>query len=288
VAVAGLAFAALWEMAESIRFSLGMMESTGMPFFSSNISEAELAALNSIAIAWLFREAIAGAILGTYRRLKAASAVTARELSEKRREPPILFLRSFKDDEQQVESSEALLSHAIGGRRHTVRLEEIVADIMFARGPLVALANPGVVSAPIGAARDVVANEDWQTRVIGYLEACQIVVCFFGGTPSFLWEIDQIVRRRKVDSMLFVFPADYPQNRTIVENAPKLAELLGLRDASEERRLLASTRVLVHDARTGQFEAIQSKRADSLAYREAIIQAGARILRNAELSSGRS
>jgi hypothetical protein len=166
-------------------------------------------------------------------------------------------------------------------------LEELVADVMFARGPLVALANPNATAAPIGAARDIVANEDWQARVLSYLDACQIVVCFFGKTSSFLWEIDQILARDKLHALMIVLPADYPGDRTLIRHAPKLASLLGLADEGDERARLRHVRVLVYDIADGVFEAIRSRRNDSFAYHEAIVRGGARILKNARSAAGR-
>jgi hypothetical protein len=166
-----------------------------------------------------------------------------------------------------------------------VRLEEIVAELMFARGPLVALANPFVRSAPLGAARDVSSDADWQENVLSYLKMSQIVVCFLGKTKSFLWEIDRIIAYDKLEATVIVLPPTYPHDRQLIHDAPRLAALIGLADERDERTRLKDARVLVHDAKAGVFRAIRSKRADSFSYREAILIGAATIQLNASLGS---
>jgi hypothetical protein len=245
------------------------------------ISEAELQFLNLVPLVWLFRSLVSRQLLRAYEALRRSTARTARELADRRPEPPILFLRSFMDDEQLVSSSDALLGYAFGAGRSQVRLEEIVAGVMFARGPLVALANPHAHSAPIGAARDVTADADWQEKVLSYLAASQIVVCFLGKTQSFLWEIDRIIAEGKLDASLIVLPPSYPHDRQLVHDAPMLARLIGLRDEADERARLAGVRVIVHDAAENGFRAVRSRHADSFSYREAILIGAATILQNA-------
>jgi hypothetical protein len=262
-----------------------MDEGTG-PWFDTlgisaySIEEWELEALLTISLVLMFRSFITRAIQRAIRDMHATSARTARELSERRPEPPILFLRSFMDDEQMVRSADAVFVHALGGSRETVRLEEIVAGIMFARGPLVALANPLVDAAPIGAARDVAADDDWQEKVSAYLHASQAIVCFLGKTDNFRWEIDRIIAGGRLDSMLLILPPTYPDDRTLFEHAPQLAGLMGLTSADEEREALADVMVVVHDAERGEFLAIRSEHADSWAYQEAITTGAAIVARH--------
>ena len=267
-----------------------MHDGTG-PWFETidtsaySIAEWELEALLTIALVLTFRSFIASAIQRAIRDMHATSARTARELSERRPEPPILFLRSFMDDEQMVPSADAVFMHALGAVRETVRLEEIVAGVMFARGPLVALANPLVDAVPIGAARDVAADDNWQDRVSEYLHASQAIVCFLGKTDNFRWEIDRIIEGGRLDAMLLVLPPTYPDDRTLFEHAPRLAALMGLTSEEQEREALADVMVIFHDAERGEFLAIRSEYADSWAYREAITIGAAIVAHNHDMQA---
>jgi hypothetical protein len=151
---------------------------------------------------------------------------------------------------------------------------------MFARGPLVALANPLVDAVPIGAARDVSADDHWQETVSAYLRASQAVVCFLGTTGNFRWEIDRIIEGDRLDSMLLVLPPTYPDDRTLCEHAPQLAGLMGLTSEEQERQELAGVMVVLRDADRGEFLAIRSEHADSWAYREAMTIGAAIIARS--------
>lgn len=274
-------FAALVVAELGFCFLFGALQPSGD--FPTPVSEGALEILIMIAMVWLFRGLVSHALVQAYEDLKRNSARTARELADKRPEKPILFLRSFMDDEQLVPSSDALLGYAFGASRARVRLEEIVAEIMFARGPLVALANPLVHSSPLGAARDVAADVDWQDKVLTYLQASQAVICFLGKTKSFLWEVDRIVFHGKLDSTMIVLPPTYPTDRQLVHDAPELARLIGLTGEDDERARLKGVRVLVRDAEAGGFRAVHSSRADSFSYHEAILIGAATIQRNAEL-----
>lgn len=285
LSVAALSAVAVYELGESLWRGIvlmRMLDSYDLPLPSLwTISQAELEALNGVALVWLFRTLLSRAFVKAYVSLRSATARTARELSDTRPERPILFLRSFADDEQLVPSSDTFLAYAFGAVRPRVRLEEIVADIMFAKGPLVALADPGVGASPIGAARDVATHDGWQRAILAYLDRSQINVCFFGRTRSFLWEIDQILDRGRLSSTLIVFPPSYPNDRQLVHDAPRLAAMIGLRDEQDERARLAGARILVQDCVSGFCVVVISKGKGSFSYREAILDGAAIIQRNA-------
>ena len=96
-----------------------------------------------------------------FRRAKkhlAPSAATARSRDNR---PPILLLRSFRDDETRV-----LLSGWSASPWGTnTTLEELVVDCLAGHGPVVAIGRPGEALPPLGAAREYVDHGSWQQRV---------------------------------------------------------------------------------------------------------------------------
>lgn len=217
------------------------------------------------------RSILARALIRQVERIRRRSARSARELAAIRSEPPILFLRSFTDDEQSVNANDAGLSFALGAPRSSVRIEELVSRIMFAAGPLVAFSNHAMKSAPIGAARDIVPMDAWQEQLMGYLLGSQIVVCFLGRTESFLWEIDQILEADLAHRMILVFSPTYLRDTSMVEHVPRLAGLFGFETATQERDVMSGARAMAFNPRTERFDVFTSRAADALGYEEAIL-----------------
>ncbi|MEJ1970029.1 MAG: hypothetical protein WDN03_15570 [Rhizomicrobium sp.] len=218
------------------------------------------------------RNLLARPIFLTSERLQAAVARTARDLTARRPEKPVLFLRSFLDDEQSVPADESSFGAAMGFGRRTMRIEEIVADVMFSKAPLIALQNPAIRARPIGAARDLAPMEGWHDVVRRYISAAQIVICFFGTTPSFIWEMEHIMSGDKARAMILVFPPNYQLRQLLHEAAPELARHLGISDAAQERVVLAGARALAYDPSAATYRLFTSKRSSALAYREALVR----------------
>ena len=131
---------------------------------------------------------------------------------------------------------------------------------MFARGPLIALANPTVKAALIGAARDVATQEDWQDVVLGYLARAGAIVCFYGRTPSLAWETDQIVAHDKLARTIIVFPPASAQRRSFIEPAPTFAAALGPAHSKEEDEARDQALALVYDRQSQCYRILKSNR----------------------------
>ena len=89
--------------------------------------------------------------------------------------PPIIYLRSFVDDDlyRDFESKELNIPS--------------VADKF---GPVIALGQPGKMLPPIGAARIYVSpDDDWQRTVSDFCRKCQFVIISPDFTPGVVWEI---------------------------------------------------------------------------------------------------
>jgi hypothetical protein len=176
------------------------------------------------------------------RILRANLARSASELSLLDERPPILFLRSFRDDRIQVES-ERFWGHAfLGLKDRRVRLEEVLAETLYAHGPIVALSNPQDALPPLGAARKNVANENWQDDVGEFMDQAAWIVFVVGSTRSLRWEISQILERGYIEKTLVVFPPAYHDSSTsgrlLVKALPELASALGILTEEAEREVL--------------------------------------------------
>jgi hypothetical protein len=152
--------------------------------------------------------ALAGICLRRARRDAAVSAATALERDDR---PPVLYLRSFGDDSLRLRS-------ATLGRRSLIErfspnrfdsFEEVIARHLSPIGPVIAVNPPGTKLPPLGAARQTLANEDWQAVVDDWMARSALIV--IGAPPDhvrpgLLWELHHIDQTARWSKTLFVVP----------------------------------------------------------------------------------
>ena len=115
---------------------------------------------------------------------------------------PIVFLRSFADDEkmgnQGLDSSliDFSLESSLGG--HFSRL-----------GPFVAVGAPRDKLPHLGAARAELSDDQWQGTVLGWMDRAQIIVLMAGVTHWVNWELQTIVGRGHAGKLIVVFPQSH-------------------------------------------------------------------------------
>lgn len=99
--------------------------------------------------------------------------------------PPVLYLRSFVEDDPEDLIVRLDLDY------HS--RERMVCDVLSEIGPVVAIGKPGETLPPLGAARVYVQDGgDWQMRFKELLGKAKLVVISGGATNGLLWEIKQV------------------------------------------------------------------------------------------------
>jgi hypothetical protein len=211
-------------------------------------------------------------------------AKTASEIAQKDIRSPILFLRSFKDDQVKVVNEPHWTSKAFGVHEEQVRLEEVMAETLFNYGPLVGLNDPNCELTPLGAARENVVTENWQQSVVDYMEQASHIVFVVGKTENLRWEVDTAINHGYLHKCLFIFPPQYrntvlsaykqieadlfgnigeqfknmkrsegdeivdsllaQNDRMLIDNLPTLAALMGIDSHTSEFQLLSKALVL--------------------------------------------
>lgn len=96
--------------------------------------------------------------------------------------PPVLYLRSFDDDERAAR---------IKGEWTE---EEHLRSVLSQFGPFVAIGRPGESVPTAGAARVYVGDAHWQATVEQLLGRARLVVLRTGGTRGLHWEIERAVQ----------------------------------------------------------------------------------------------
>jgi hypothetical protein len=119
---------------------------------------------------------------------------------------PILFLRSFDDD--QFDFKRPVWD--VRGRWFDLwsfrsNADEALIDEAAQYGPVVALGRPGETRAPFGALRHYATDEEWQSVIIDATRRAQAIVIVAGDSQGVLWEYDLLKREGLIDRTLLLF-----------------------------------------------------------------------------------
>jgi hypothetical protein len=146
-----------------------------------------------------------------WRRSQRLMAINAVEAMQTDPRPPVLYLRSFKDDGETLFDSEE--SHTMT-RAHrwleATTVEQQSAGALSAVGPVVAVGRPGEPLPELGAARLYVAHEAWQGEVRSLMGRATLVVVRVGSSPGVLWEVDQVLEHVPRRRVIFAIIGDGP------------------------------------------------------------------------------
>lgn len=121
---------------------------------------------------------------------------------------PVLFLRSFQDDDLPVRV------HPKSKTSPAARLallkdstfEDLIAWQAAEIGPVIAIGQPGTLLQPLGAVRDYFSDDEWQTAVLKRINISAAVIFVVGRSPGAQWELAQLRERGALGKTLFVFP----------------------------------------------------------------------------------
>ena len=189
-----------------------------------------------------------GALLGFFLLLRARRyfQIDADSLLAVDRRPPILFLRSFDDDEKQkfTTADKALLDFS---------LETRLSNHFSRFGPFIAIGSPKEAVPQLGAARALLSDEEWQPRVLGWMREAGLIIMYSGKTHWVNWELRQVVENKCATRLILMFPeikawsrskrndeisARVEQIRQVFKNTPWEEELLEFSDFPGLRAML--------------------------------------------------
>ena len=125
--------------------------------------------------------------------------VSADSLLAVDKRPPILFLRSFADDERQQygTSQRALLDFS---------LETRLANHFHRFGPFIAIGSPKETVPQPGAARILLSDDEWQSRVLDWMKGSNLIIMYSGTTHWVNWELRRVVESGRATSLILMFP----------------------------------------------------------------------------------
>jgi hypothetical protein len=110
---------------------------------------------------------------------------------------PVLFLRSFREDQRLLEPPmRSLLAKVLRLKNRRRTLDEIVLDAASPVGPVLALAAPGEEIAPLGAARLHVDDTIWQNTIRELAQRSRAVIMYLDYLDEgrgVLWELEHLL-----------------------------------------------------------------------------------------------
>ena len=204
-------------------------------------------------------------------RLRSQLILSATETVEKRGKSPVLLLRSFADDQVEVPKTVRSVSYFFGDPNFTRRLEEVIAETLIVRGPIIAAADPaGVEPPPLGAAREALPHTVWQDYITQQIRDSQLIVCVIGETPSFRWELEKILALNALQKTIFVVGPGYPDTRSLHHAHPAVAQAIGLKSPEDEKGRYRRARVFAFAPKADRWQALTALMGNERSYTEAI------------------
>lgn len=207
-----------------------------------------------------------------YVRARRSAAAVINEVRRSDPRAPILYIRSFADEQAELARAFAWTEFLGDVRPRT--LEEVIASEVTYSGPLIAIGRPGERLPPLGAAREHVSGERWQERIQEYLAEAQGIVTVLGEGAGLRWEWQTLASVGALPKLLVIAPpvANDVIRRRWEAFMNAVGELPSLRAVPEE--FVRKLRALRLDD-TGTVRGVACLDSDEDAYRIAIRLASA-------------
>lgn len=131
-----------------------------------------------------------------YRARHRLIFLSAEEVIRNDTRPPVLYLRSFRDDEMIA---------------RTITFKSVEQEMklgLFDIGPFIAFAEPRNEPPDPGAARIYASQEHWKEKAREEMSKAQLVILRMCDSPSFWWEVQEAIERVKPERLVFLIPGE--------------------------------------------------------------------------------
>ena len=177
----------------------------------------------------LFFRLVARASAQVARRFMRRSLEEAQTLDTR---PPVLFLRSFLDDQVALTATRFRLEQWLfDATSRRTNLDHIVMVEGSALGPTVALGDPSDAAPPYGAARGYFDHSDWQEAVARLCDDAAAIIMTLDGTEGVAWEVDHLKDRNHRAKTLYLLR---PDDIGAATGARLIADVIGAAPDSAE------------------------------------------------------
>ena len=146
---------------------------------------------------------VVGAMYAMFTRARRVLQQSAEAAQQGDPRPPILFLRSFRDDKYKLKERVRVAGVPIN---QPLRMEEALAVRFRDFGPFLAVGEPGEGLPQLGAARAYLSDDQWQAAVLNWIRESRLIAMLCGPTQWIHWEMQNIIRSQRLDRVLLLLP----------------------------------------------------------------------------------
>jgi hypothetical protein len=168
-----------------------------------------------------------------WRRARRHSTPRANEIRELDRRPPILLLRSFNDDNLDVDP----------GALRELDLPRLAAEYLNGIGPVVALPAQNERLQRIGPYRVDLEGKSWTEVIQRLVSEAAMIVLICGRSEGLAWELDLVMQPAPMRKTVILFPSVDPEELarrwTFLASIERFPALPVLRSIDPNRLLLA-------------------------------------------------
>jgi hypothetical protein len=152
--------------------------------------------------------------------------------------PPVLFLRSFRDDLVPLAAPKAGFVYKLFNyTERNKSLDQLLLEEGTALGPVVALGNPRDTVPPYGAARGYAKHSDWRRMVADLMEAASAIVICVDDTENLWWEMEHVGENKYLHKSLLLLHPKYQGTDAASELVGRIERLFGLSVGGSTPRL---------------------------------------------------
>jgi len=220
----------------------------------------------SVTIGPLIMIALGLAVAATIRLLARRSArLSLADVSSTDARAPILFLRSFIDDQVELALPRRPLFRrilALGDSRP--RLDHVLLEEATPIGPVVAIGLPGSPP-PFGAARAYFHDTEWRSAVAELASQAKAIVVVADDTQGVQWELGHIRERGFAGKTLYLLP---PRLSTPSEATRLIEREIAVTDAIGSTPVIAAGRTCIgwYQSAAGRVRILSTARPASTSY----------------------
>jgi hypothetical protein len=145
------------------------------------------------------------------------------------RRPPVLFLRSFRDDLVPLAAPKAgFVYRLFNYTERNKSLDQLLLEEGTALGPVVALGDPRDTVPPYGAARGYAKHRDWRRMVADLMEAAAAIVICVDDTENLWWEMGHVSENKYLNKSLLLLHPKYSGATGATDIVGRIEQLFGL------------------------------------------------------------
>lgn len=181
---------------------------------------------------------LAGDLVGRGARRHLTLSYDETRRNDKR--PPILFLRSFKNDQVALPiERQSIFDRIVPKFTEARNLDQALLEAATPHGPVIAIGRPGEPKPPFGASRKYVAHAEWQAVVRSWAAESQRIIIVLDNTEGVVWERDMLEELDLTSKTIYLFDPDVSAEERVHLLSP-LLERRGLQAPRDNHLIVAA------------------------------------------------